>query len=606
MAGVTTSTSGPKLSFKRTLEWIGSPRAFSWPAIILIASWPWFSGSFSEPMPGYQLPISIHLYDLMTGVIPSVVLIGARWLLKANQPTKFRGSSATTLAIWTAAALSSLVPLWSLSLVSTVPAVYFSAIPIGIASSLGQILVTSTVCIVLIELRQSAKQLARKQHALRLTQAGLVEQISKQREALEHEVESKLSVEISNLQSQVNRLVASKSSGATSTLADYFKAAIDDVVRPLSVDIAESGPAANRNQIRSIRELEKRIKRLPMSERMKLSLPLSRVFNLPFVILYLLLFGLPSYWFAFGIQGLFEVGLPASVITVALVFWARKLTAGITATYLLALIEVLIASALASVPFILLGALLLPIDDQGLALFLALEAFLICLVTFYGSLFAEASFIILERAKVATNELRKLVGYLQNETEINRRTIAQLVHGKVQARLQAATIRLQQAESITDDLLAEITADLSAAVLDTSETNGDRASAAEQLAEMASQWAGICDLTFELEPGVEAVTDANAVAKAAVVEVIRESVNNAVKHSDADEADARVSLVGPGELQVVVRNAVYSNSAGAQATHPRGYGSQVLDQITDGWQLKFEDGDAILTAQIKVNDTKRV
>ena len=231
---------------------------------------------------------------------------------------------------------------------------------------------------------------------------------------------------------------------------------------------------------------------------------------------------------------------------------------------------------------------------------MSLSAFLVFLASFYGALFAEAAFINLDRAKTANEELRKLVAFLQNEAQINRRAMAQLVHGKIQARLQAASIRLLQAREVNEVLLEEISRDLKAAVLDTSETSFDRSSVAEQLGEMVEQWAGICDLSFNLASGVEALVDSNPVAKSAVVEVIREAVNNAVKHGDADEAEASVALLDQGAIQVVVRNAVYSDSAEAREVQPRGYGSQVLDQITDGWNLEFEDGDAILTAKIRL------
>jgi len=62
-----------------------------------------------------------------------------------------------------------------------------------------------------------------------------------------------------------------------------------------------------------------------------------------------------------------------------------------------------------------------------------------------------------------------------------------------------------------------------------------------------------------------------------------------------------ITLDQPDEIRLEIRNAVHSGSAAAQGTHPRGYGSQILDQITDGWTLKFTERDAILTATIKVS-----
>jgi hypothetical protein len=142
-------------------------------------------------------------------------------------------------------------------------------------------------------------------------------------------------------------------------------------------------------------------------------------------------------------------------------------------------------------------------------------------------------------------------------------------------------------------------------MLDTAETRLGRSGLSEQLGEMAAQWEGICDLSFVYEPGVIDVIDRNEIAKSSVVEIIREAVNNAVKHGAADEAEATVSLAAQGRILVVVRNAVYAEDAapatGAPATgsaQNRGYGSRMLDQITEEWSVEFADGDAILSATV--------
>lgn len=594
----------PRLTFKRTLGWVGSARAFGWPAITLVAFWPLLIGSFGETPPGYELPINIHLFDLLNGLAPALVLVIFRVILRVNQPTSFKGSTLINLGAWLlAAVLGVLLPLGLVSLVGSVPSPYWEAIPIGVLSEIGQIIGYSTVAIVVGELRRSAKQLAQKQHALKVTQAGLEQQILEQRSSLNAEVEGRLAGQIAEIQNQLSQLKSKTNGTSAQGMAEKIGQTIDGVVRPLSLEIAATDSSINRTQIRSIRELERTIKRLPFTERMKFNLPLGHVLNLTFASFYLAVFVLPSYGFVFGAVGVLEVALPASAIAVALIVLARRLVRGIESSYLLALVEILIAAGFASLPYALLGDLFLSEADQGLGIYLALEAFIVFAVTFYASLFAEASFLILDRAKVANNDLRKLVGFLQNEAQINRRTMAQVVHGKVQARLQAASIRLKQADEITDDLLADIATDLNATILDTADTSLDRASVDEQLTEMSDQWAGICDLTFTLNSGVAEAVDSNPVAKAAVVEVIREAINNAVKHGDADEVDAVVSMISPDELELTIRNAVYSDSANDHGAHPRGYGSQLLDQITDSWSVRFEENDAIFEAKISVGGT---
>ena len=177
--------------------------------------------------------------------------------------------------------------------------------------------------------------------------------------------------------------------------------------------------------------------------------------------------------------------------------------------------------------------------------------------------------------------------------------MAQVVHGRIQASLQAASIKVSQAAKITDDLVAEIRADLNQAILDTQETSLEVLGVRKQLEDMADQWLGICDLTVSFEGEVEQSLDRANLAKTAVVEVIREGLNNAVKHGEADEADVVIRLVEPGLVGIVMRNAVHVQPTGTQSSS--GYGSRMFDQITERWSVEFEDRDAILTATVALN-----
>jgi glucose-6-phosphate-specific signal transduction histidine kinase len=241
----------------------------------------------------------------------------------------------------------------------------------------------------------------------------------------------------------------------------------------------------------------------------------------------------------------------------------------------------------------------MPSEDPGSLLYLTFEAFLVNALISYASLFIETSYLNLRMADQSNGEIRKLVAFLQNESQVNRRTMAQLVHGRIQATLQAASIKISQASKITDDLVAEIRADLNQAILDTQETSLENLGVRKQLDGMADQWLGICDLTVSFEGEVEQRLDRANLAKTAVVEVIREGLNNAVKHSDADEADVVIRLIESGLVSIVMRNAVHAQPTGKQSSI--GYGSRMLDQITESWSVEFEDGDAILSATVALN-----
>lgn len=589
----------PHLSLRQILAWSGSANAFAWPQIIVVAFWPWVIGSFAEALPGYELAINIHLYDLLNGILPAFVLIGARFILKANRPFRYRASAGRNLSIWLLAAVFAVFgSLGFASLFGPIPVVYLQALPAGVVSSFGQILSFTMVSIIVVELSRTSKSLARKQHALGVTRKTLEQQVIDQRAQLKAEVDARLSSQIAELGQQVAALEAGASAEGSRALAERIKRVIDLVVRPLSHELEVGRLGDGRGQIRSIREIQRQIRRLPLREQLRLRVSIGAIFNPTFTSGFTVLFVLPSYTFLFGWLGLFEVAIPSAVFTLIVVLAVNRLSRGAHISFILALGFALLGALLAAVPNVVLGLLLLPRTEEGLEFFLALQVFLVCFTTFCAALFTETAFIALDKAKAANNELRKLVAYLTNEALIARRATAQLLHGKVQARLQAASIRLGQASEVSQELLDNLSADLRGAVLDTADTSLGNSSVHNQLTELANNWDGICALTFSFTPGSEEVIDANPMVKSAVVEIIRESINNAVKHGEADEAEIAISSPSAKRLALEIRNAVYAieSRQGGES----GYGSVMFDQLTDDWSIEFADGDAIFKATIAI------
>ncbi len=593
-----------ELTLKQALSWVGSASAFGWPIIAWVAFWPLIIGATGGQIPGSELPIDIHLYDLITGLVPAAVLIFFRYAFKANRPADFSGSTLKTIGAQVLAAIIGVsLTLFLVSLVGEIPLAYLVGAPIGIASIWGQIFGFTVIAIAIADLRAATKQLARKTHRLRYLRANLEQRVIEQGEALQLEVEVRMGEQVNVLRELLEGLQSSADQDEhAARLAASIGATIDEVVRPLSLELANSVTKDTRAEMRTLRQLERQISRLPFAQRMGLPINLRAVFNVPFAAIFLLVFMVPTYGYLFGALAMVQVAVPATAVATLLIWLARLSTRRVQTSYALALMAVLVGASLAAVPFAFLNGLLLINQYRQLLDFSAFGVFLVIALVCYGSLFYQAAFQILDRVREANLELRKLVAFLQNEFQINRRRLAQVVHGKIQARLQAASIKLKQADKITDELIAAIQEDLNATVLDSADTSLDAQSVEVLLTEMADQWSGICDLTFSFVSRVADLVNNNSTLKAAVVEVVREAINNAVKHGDADEADIVITSSARDTVNIEIRNAVYSTGSAA-GDRSRGYGSQLLDQITESWSVKFEDGDAIFEATISVGGT---
>jgi signal transduction histidine kinase len=518
-----------------------------------------------------------------------------------TQPVRIISNVVT----WLMAALSGTgLQLAVASSVGPVPEIFIKSFGFGVLSLMGLMFSATGFTIIYQDLKKSTNALAAKRFQLLSLRANLEAEVEAQRKSLNDEVSSRLSAPIAKLIDDVEALAHSSNDGAsalvssTSDIAGQLREAIDQVVRPLSVEIT-SDIATIRPTLQTLVQLKKTIRRLPFRERISRLVPLGYIFNVPLTGAMLAVFVLPSFAFILGSEGFWQVALPATVASLGLIWLLRKATQKLQTFYGFGLFESVIGAVLTASPYFILGSLLMPSADPGLLLYLTFEAFLINGLISYASLFIETSYLNLRMADQTNREIRKLVAFLQNEAQVNRRTMAQVVHGRIQASLQAASIKIKQAMIITDELIAEIRTDLNQAILDTQATSLENLGVQRQLADMVDQWLGICDLTVSFEGQVEQGLDRANLAKTAVVEVIREGLNNAVKHSEADEADVVIRYVESGDVGIVMRNAVHAQPNGARLSS--GYGSRMLDQITESWSVEFEDGDAILTATVALN-----
>jgi signal transduction histidine kinase len=592
-----------QLTFDRVLTWLASKQALSLPVILVIAVYPLAIGSIQVPDPSLALPIDTHLYDLLGGVGAAAVLTLGRALRK---PVKSRWMRiATNVFIWFIAAVcGTALQLSVASAVGPVPKIFPNSFWFGVLSLMGLMFTATGLTITFQELKKSTNALAAKRFQLLNLRANLEDEVQAQRVALKQEVADRLTAPMAQLISEVESLVAesegsqSRSSDAAAEVAKQLRQTIDEIIRPLSVEIT-TDIAAIRPTLKSLTQLKKSIRRLPLRERVSRLVPLGYIFNVPLTAAMLAVFVLPSFAFILGNEGFWRDALPATVISLGLIWLFGKATQKLKTYYGLGLLETLIGAVLTASPYFFFGQLLMPRVDPEVLLYLTFAAFLVNALLSYASLFIETSYLNLALADQSNAEIRKLVAYLQTEAQVNRRTMAQLVHGRIQASLQAASIKINQATEITDDLVAEIRADLNQSMLDTQATSLEKLGVRKQLDDMAAQWLGICDLTVSFEGNSEESLDRANLAKTAVVEVIREGLNNSVKHSEADEADVVISLAGPGLVAIVMRNTVNSQTGGAQPQP--GYGSRMLDQITESWSIEFADGDAILKATIALN-----
>lgn len=129
-----------------------------------------------------------------------------------------------------------------------------------------------------------------------------------------------------------------------------------------------------------------------------------------------------------------------------------------------------------------------------------------------------------------------------------------LLHGVVQPALTSASIRASNSEALTPSVRQAILEDLERALGSLKKGHSTHQSLPVSISEIQSVWQGICDIAIKVSPAVQEIADQSEVVSQVINEILKEVVSNAVRHGNATNIQASVSLVNSSNLSVLVEN----------------------------------------------------
>ena len=181
-----------------------------------------------------------------------------------------------------------------------------------------------------------------------------------------------------------------------------------------------------------------------------------------------------------------------------------------------------------------------------------------------------------------------------------RRRLALALHGRVQANLTAAGLVLRQARAGLDATgeLDEVLIDRVRSTLELAAQLDAKPSRTveERLALVTGIWAGILTVDLQLRPGGLRLLRSNDDAADACVEVLREVLLNAVRHSAADRAEVVVGAVGPALLGLSVTEVAAGRTPAAVESDGTGVGRSLIDSLAVDWAVAEDAGRRVTVA----------
>ena len=537
--------------------------------------------------------ISVRVLDLVAGAGGFL----AFWTFRFLRRLLFTQSLQTNVFIWLASgAVAAVAPNLALfALTGGVSESLLVQLPLGLISypTLMAICALAIANWRLSQIRLADLSLQRQELAER--QLWLNDEVDLIRGRMKQEIRSQL---ISALDSTENQLRIADPASYLQASAQ-LRAVIDNVLRPLSWTISseafglssDSGLSKEGMSKNVSRDLERR-KHSVRGIRVSLSrLTAPQLFGLAALI-----FVIPASIFVEGLLGGISAVTSALLNVVVLTAIRRsKRSPRLHPWVGAALITVLVTAASLISPGILFGF------NQPLVFTGGVVAGFFMVGLFSSILMAFATMRVenIQESIAINNKLNNLLDQLRQQIWVAKTELAKTVHGTVQSKLLVASLKLenhQQMSGIAREALSDIQEAFS------SIDGGDQPEVlkiADSLSNLTSSWAGACNISVFVDHETCELIDQDPIARACVMEVLREIAANAAKHSGAPFLNIHIEAL-PGhnvELQTRSRGKIDAGST-------PGFGTQVVSAATTKWDICQVEEFVEISATVALNPAR--
>lgn len=425
-------------------------------------------------------------------------------------------------------------------------------------------------------------QLAQRQRELIDLQTSLTERIDQTRRGLATQVRETLEPTLAQLRAQLDDLSRSGDTELHAAIAG-FRAAVADVVRPLSRALAEPpvAPMPAESPVAAPRGWF-------TTERMPVSLVIQPAASAALLLATMVFLSATPTPDAYR-----SSSAPARLVVLTAMLWlalsavrwvARRLAWQSTASVMLgSLAAVFIATG------VIVGLLTKSITADLTEATTTVPALAVALCSFIPLTVAAAA-VAQELARRTEEdradtvaELEVLTSILRRELWREHRRLALTVHGPIQSALVAAAIAMSR-EDFSVGQVPSLAAALDQAMAHIDRTAGPQPPVASAVRNLTTLWVDSASITFTGDREALDVIDTDDALRTVVVEILREGVSNAIRHGAADHVHITIGLDTAGAISIVIDD----DGDGPPLAQIPGLGSAMLDEIALDWSLARE------------------
>jgi signal transduction histidine kinase len=182
-----------------------------------------------------------------------------------------------------------------------------------------------------------------------------------------------------------------------------------------------------------------------------------------------------------------------------------------------------------------------------------------------------------------------------------RRSLARALHGPLKSAIIAGSFQILAATlkgaAVPTDVVDSVRANINAALGGLQVHSADAVDLDHQIALLERTWSGVCELHVDAPDAVRERLAADHVCAAATVDIVGEAVANAAIHARARNAWITLAMDGHRLLQITVRD----DGTTALAEPVPGLGSQILDEVCTDWDLQVSASGSTLQAALPIS-----
>ena len=419
--------------------------------------------------------------------------------------------------------------------------------------------------------KEALSLLAAERLRLQVRSAGVLARVQQQQEELSEKVESLIRPAIRKIQ---ETLASASSAAVIGSLRD----AADEVVRPLSREVADGQDDLNfENEPAAVRAKSALPKRVILGEflipfwaaTMSIGLLVSSTVLLEEPVVSVILLTL-IFTFIFGF------GLIVQALT-------KKLEVPTLAAWVLV---PLIYSFPLSAFFVLKPLLNMQSTNAQIFTLLVFE-WTLGLLLFFAQLVQLQRRETTERLKDVNRQLEIISSRLSQELWLNRKRMAALLHGPVQAALYASAMGMSQTKNLTPEYLSKVQKDIETALEQLSNPNRlESETLLSVLNQIKELWSGSVEVEIKISAELEAAITKEPLTCEATIELTRELVTNSIKHGQASRVKVTIDQIDSTRFSVEVTD---NGKALVEGSAP-GYGTKVLNELSLNWE-RTRSGD---------------